>query len=45
MKLENKLKILWRPELVLIQEKYGMAKYKEKSKNFTKTTKRRRRRR
>lgn len=34
MKLENKLKILWRPELALIQEKYGMAKYKEKSKTF-----------
>lgn len=34
MKLENKLKILWRPELALIQEKYGMAKYKEKSKAF-----------
>jgi hypothetical protein len=34
MKLENKLKILWRPELALIQEKYGMAKYKEKSKSF-----------
>ncbi len=34
MKLENKLKILWRPELFLIQEKYGMAKYKEKSKSF-----------
>ena len=34
MKLENKLKILWRPELALIQEKYGMAKYKEKSKPF-----------
>ncbi len=34
MKLENKLTILWRPELALIQEKYGMAKYKEKSKSF-----------
>ena len=34
MKLENKLKILWRPELALIQEKHGMAKYKEKSKAF-----------
>ena len=34
MKLENKLKILWRPELFQIQEKYGMAKYKEKSKSF-----------
>ena len=34
MKPENKLKILWRPELALIQEKYGMAKYKEKSKSF-----------
>ncbi len=33
-KLENKLKILWRPELFLIQQKYGMAKYKDKSKNF-----------
>lgn len=33
-KLENKLKILWRPELSQIQQKYGMAKYKEKSKSF-----------
>ncbi len=32
--LENKLKILWRPELFQIQQKYGMAKYKEKSKDF-----------
>ena len=32
--LENKLKILWRPELAQIQQKYGMAKYKEKSKSF-----------
>ncbi len=34
MGLENKLKILWRPELALIQEKYGLAKYKDKSKSF-----------
>ncbi len=34
MKLDNKLKILWRPELAVIQEKFGMAKYKEKSKDF-----------
>lgn len=34
LKLENKLKILWRPELSLLQQKYGMAKYKEKSKSF-----------
>ncbi len=34
MKLENKLRILWRPELSQIQDKYGMAKYKEKSKSF-----------
>ena len=33
-KLENKLKILWRPELFLMQQKYGMAKYKDKSKTF-----------
>ncbi len=34
LQLENKLRILWRPELSQIQQKYGMAKYKEKSKNF-----------
>ena len=34
LKLENKLKILWRPELSQLQQKYGMAKYKEKSKSF-----------
>ena len=34
MKLENKLKILWRPELSELQKKYGLAKYKEKSKAF-----------
>lgn len=34
VKLENKLKILWRPELSQIQQKYGMAKYKDKSKSF-----------
>ena len=33
-KLENKLKILWRPELSQVQQKYGMAKYKDKSKSF-----------
>ncbi len=31
---ENKLGILWRPELSQIQQKYGMAKYKDKSKSF-----------
>ncbi len=31
---KRKLEILWRPELVRIQERYGMPKYKEKSKNF-----------
>jgi hypothetical protein len=34
VKLENKLGILWRPELFFIQQKYGMAKYKDKSKSF-----------
>ena len=34
MRLTNKLKILWRPELLQIQEKCGMAKYKDKSKDF-----------
>ena len=34
MKLENKLKILWRPELAIVQDKFGMPKYKEKSKSF-----------
>ncbi len=34
MKLENKLMILWRPELAIVQEKFGMPKYKEKSKSF-----------
>lgn len=33
-KLENKLGILWRPELSQIQQKYGMAKYKDKRKSF-----------
>ena len=36
MKLENKIKILWRPELALIQEKYGMAKYKENEQGVVK---------
>lgn len=34
MKLTNKLKFLWRPELLQIQEKYEMPKYKDKSKDF-----------
>lgn len=34
MKLANKLKFLWRPELLQIQEKYEMPKYKDKSKDF-----------
>ncbi len=34
LKLENKLKILWRPELFELQQRYKMPKYKEKSKDF-----------
>lgn len=34
VKLKNKLRLLWRPELYMIQEKYGMAKYKGKSKDY-----------
>lgn len=34
MKWERKLSILWRPELVQIQEWNSMPKYKEKSKEF-----------
>lgn len=34
MKWERKLSILWRPELVQIQEWNAMPKYKEKSKEF-----------
>lgn len=32
--LQNKLRILWRPELVRIQEQFDMPRYKEKSKDF-----------
>lgn len=31
---KKKLEILWRPELSVIQERFGMAKYKEKNKAF-----------
>lgn len=34
LRLENKLKILWRPELFELQQRYDMPKYKEKSKDF-----------
>ena len=34
MKIEKKVRLLWRPELVHIQERYNMPKYKEKSKAF-----------
>lgn len=34
VKIEKKLEIMWRPELVIIQEHFGMPKYKEKSKDF-----------
>ncbi len=34
LKLENKLKIVWRPELFELQQRYKMPKYKEKSKDF-----------
>ena len=33
-KIEKQLSLLWRPELVLIQERNGMPKYREKSKTF-----------
>lgn len=32
--IENKLSLLWRPELAVIQERFGMHAYKEKSKAF-----------
>lgn len=32
--LAHKLKILWRPELAMLQEIHGMPKYKEKNKDF-----------
>ena len=32
--LKNKLRILWRPELYSLQQKYDMPKYKDKSKDF-----------
>ena len=34
MKIKYKLSLLWRTELVSIQEIFGMPKYKEKSKDF-----------
>ncbi|WP_051208871.1 sce7726 family protein [Butyrivibrio sp. WCD3002] len=34
MALENKLRILWRPELFELQQIYEMPKYKDKSKDF-----------
>jgi len=34
LKLKNKLRILWRPELYALQQKYEMPKYKDKSKDF-----------
>ncbi len=34
LKLENKLRILWRPELYEIQQIFDMPKYKDKSKDF-----------
>lgn len=34
MKWKKKLSLLWRPELVHIQELNGMARYKKKSKDF-----------
>lgn len=34
MQWKKKLSLLWRPELAHIQELNGMAKYREKSKNF-----------
>jgi len=32
--LKNKLSILWRPELAIIQEKFGMPKYRNMSRDF-----------
>lgn len=34
MKWEKKLEILWRPEMAILQEKFGMPKYKERNKLF-----------
>ena len=34
MKMKQKLRLLWRVELAHIQERNGMPKYKEKSKDF-----------
>ncbi len=34
LKLENKLRILWRPELYELQQIFDMPKYKDKSKDF-----------
>lgn len=34
MKWDNKISILWRPELAILQDYYQMPKYKEKSKRF-----------
>ena len=34
MEMTDKIKILWRPELARIQEKYGMYAYKSASKDF-----------
>ena len=34
VKIEKKVTLLWRPELVHIQERYKMPKYREKSKAF-----------
>ena len=34
VKLKNTLRLLWRPELALLQEKNKMPKYREKSKEF-----------
>ena len=34
MKIEKQLSLLWRPELALIQERNGLPKYREKSKEF-----------
>ena len=34
LKLKNKLRILWRPELFELQQTFDMPKYKQKSKDF-----------
>lgn len=34
LNLKNKLRLLWRPELYSLQQKYDMPKYKDKSKDF-----------